>query len=121
MKFIVQEVVTGATRFENKIDGEMIKSGTIFMNVSLDKEGQGWGTRTEATRCDSLEVVDKIKGCPFPILAEIMFEQKATKGKTSLVVMDIRMIRAIEKPIFEERQQVHNPVQKQSLQEKKVA
>jgi hypothetical protein len=96
MIFTVTEVVRGATRFENKIDGEMIKSGTIFMDVSLDKDGEGWGHRTEPRRCESLDVIDRIKSSPFPMLAEIRLEEKATKGKTQLVVMDVKPLKRVE-------------------------
>lgn len=90
MKFTVQEVVRGATRFEGNIDGESIKSAAIFMDVSLEADGTGWGVRTEARRCEKLDVIDRIKSIPFPFKAEIVFEEKATKGKVQLVVLDVK-------------------------------
>lgn len=90
MKFTVQEVVRGATRFAGDINGEKFESGTVFLDVSLDSDGKGWGYRTEPFRCASLEVVDKIKHLPFPFKAELSMEQRATKGKTALVVVDVK-------------------------------
>lgn len=90
MRFKATEVVRGATRFEGKIDGTDMKSATIFVDVSLDQEGRGFGFRTEAMRCLDLAVVDKIKALPFPFKAELEVEQRATKNSTSLVVLDVK-------------------------------
>lgn len=93
MRFKATEVVRGATRFEGKIDGNEMKSATIFVDVSLDQEGRGFGYRTEAMKCLDLGVVDKIKALPFPFKAELEIEQKATKNSTALVVIDVKPIR----------------------------
>jgi len=90
MKFKTQEIVRGATRFSGDIDGNKFESGTVFLDVSLDSDGKGWGYRTEPFRCVDLGVVDRIKHLPFPFKAEIDIEQRATKGKVHMVVIDVR-------------------------------
>lgn len=89
MKFSAKEVVRGATRFQDKIDGEEVKSAYVFVDVSLDQEGRGFGMRTEGKKT-TVEVVDKIKHLPFPFQAEIFFEEIATRNKTQLVVVDVK-------------------------------
>jgi len=90
VKFKTQEIVRGATRFAGDIDGNKFESGTVFLDVSLDSDGKGWGFRTEPFRCVDLAVVDRIKNLPFPFKAELDIEQRATKGRTMLVVIDVR-------------------------------
>lgn len=90
MKFTTQEIVRGATRFAGDINGEKFESGTVFLDVNLDSDGKGWGFRTEPFRCIDLAVVDRIKHLPFPFTAQLQIEQRATKGKTSLVVIDVK-------------------------------
>lgn len=90
MKFKTQEVVRGATRFAGDIDGEAIKSGYVFVDVSLDAEGKGWGYRSEAMKVKDLEVIDRIKDRPFPFLAELEVEQVATRNKSQLIVVNVK-------------------------------
>jgi hypothetical protein len=96
MRMTVKAVVRGATRFDNKIDGELVQSATIFTDVSLDKNGEGWGSRTEPMPCASLDVVDKIKATPFPFEAELEIEQRATKKATRLVVIDCKPLSRVK-------------------------
>lgn len=97
MKFTAKEVVRGATRFADKIDGEEVKSAYIFIDVSLDQEGRGFGMRTEAKKT-TVEVIDRIKHLPFPFTAEISFEEKATRNKTQLVAVDVKPVARVEQP-----------------------
>lgn len=99
------EVVRGATTFDGgEIEGKLFgSSGTVFVDVSLDKEGKGYGVRTEPMRCVGKEVVDRIKHLPFPFRAEIEFEMQATAKKTTLVVLEVKPInRADGKPFPEQ-------------------
>jgi hypothetical protein len=84
------EMVRGATRFSGDIDGEKIESGYVFVDVSLDKEGQGYGFRSEGMKVEKLEVIDKIKHLPFPFKAELSIEFRATRGKTQTIVIDVK-------------------------------
>jgi len=94
MRFKAQEVVRGATKFSGEIDGKYIKSARIFVDVSLDAEGKGFGYRTEGMKCATLELVESIMTKPFPFLAELDVEQKASRQTTELVVVGIRFISA---------------------------
>lgn len=94
MRFKVTEVVRGATRMEFKNDaGETIKAGSVFIDVSLDREGQGFGFRTDAKKCVDLGVIDRIKHTPFPFTAEIEFEERATGKNTQLMVIDVKPLK----------------------------
>lgn len=97
MKFKVQEVVRGATKFDGEIDGKVIKSGQIYMDVSLDKEGRGFGFRTREVKVADLELIDSIAKGPFPFMAEIEFEEIAGRKTAELVVTAIRRLPAQQK------------------------
>lgn len=93
MKFSAKEVVRGATRIAFKNDGgENIEAGTVFVDVSLDKEGSGFGMRTTAMKCKDLAVIDRIKHLPFPFIAELAIEQIAGNKTERLVVTDIKPV-----------------------------
>jgi len=90
MKFKAQEIVRGATRIAFKADnGDNIESGTVFVDVSLDKEGQGFGFRTTGMKCADLGVIDRIKHLPFPLRCELLIEQQAGAKTERLVVVDV--------------------------------
>lgn len=95
MRFTAKEVVRGASRFSGAIDGQDMKSGYIYVDVSLDQADKGngstgFGFRTEAMKVEDLGVIDKIKATPFPFTAELTIEQKATRKATQLVVVDCK-------------------------------
>lgn len=91
MRFKATEIVRGATRIAFKNDnGEQVEAGTVFVDVTLDKEGQGFGFRTEGMKCKDLGVIDRIKATPFPFKAELDIEQQATGKNTRLVVIDVK-------------------------------
>jgi len=95
MKFTATEMVRGATRIAFKNDGgENIEAGTVFVDVTLDKEGAGFGYRTEGMKCKDLGVIDRIKHLPFPFKAELSIEQQATGKATKLVVLDVKPMKA---------------------------
>lgn len=91
MKFVATEVVRGATRIAFKNDsGEQIEAGTVFVDASMDKEGQGFGFRTVGMKCKDLAVIDRIKHLPFPFKAELHIEQIAGSKTEKLVVVDVK-------------------------------
>jgi len=92
MRFKVQEVVRGATKFDGEIDGKVIKSGQIYMDVSLDKDGRGYGFRTREVKVADLDLIDSISKGPFPFLAEIDFEEIAGRKTSELVVVGIKRL-----------------------------
>lgn len=97
MKFKAQEVVRG---FSNK--AYVMENGTavvkcIYIDVVLDGEHGGKGTRTDAMTVESPDVINAISHNAFPLLAELDVEQRATKGKVSLVCVGIRPLQAEKK------------------------
>lgn len=94
MRFEATEVVRGATRFSGTIgEGtEVINSGYVYVDVSLDQDQRGYGFRTEAMKVKDLAVIDRIKALPFPMKAVLTIEQTATRNKTQLVVVDVKPI-----------------------------
>lgn len=90
MQYKADGVVTGFTKFKGDINGESIEANTVFVEVSIGSMGKG--TRTVARKCASEDVIKKIEHLPFPIKAEIVLEEQATKNKEQLVVLDIRPV-----------------------------
>jgi hypothetical protein len=94
---VVKEIVRGCTRIAFKNDrGEDVEAGTVFVDVSLDKEGQGYGYRTEGMKCKDLAVIDRIKHNPFPLMAELSIEMQATGKNTRLVILDIKPLSRVD-------------------------
>jgi len=84
-------VVRGATMVAFRNDaGEMIEGNSLFVDVALNPKQGGFGSRTEPMRCADKTVIERIKHLPFPFEAEFAMEQQATKGKTTLVVVDCK-------------------------------
>ncbi|MDB5802719.1 MAG: hypothetical protein JWN73_41 [Betaproteobacteria bacterium] len=96
MKFTAKEVVRGATNMKYNIDGENIASLALHIDVKMDPTQGGFGYRTEAMAVDSEEVIKSIQHNPFPFQAELEVEQRATKGKTKLVVIGVKPIVAVK-------------------------
>lgn len=94
MRFKAQEVVRGISNKTYNIDGQTAIVKVAHVDVALDGEHGGKGFRTDAMQCDTPEVLDSIKHNTFPMLAELDVEQRATRGKTSLVIVGIRPIEA---------------------------
>lgn len=95
MRFTAKEIVRGVTRFHDTIDGKEIKSAFVFVDVSLDKEGRGWGHRTNEMKCKDLAVIDAIKQNPFPFEAELEIEQIAGRKTAELVVVGIKPLKRV--------------------------
>jgi hypothetical protein len=94
MKFKAQEVVRGISNMTYNIDGQSAVTKVAYIEVALDAAHGGKGTRTDAVQVADTEVLKQIEHNPFPMLAELEFEQRATKNKTSLVIVSITPIKA---------------------------
>lgn len=92
MKFTAKEVVRGFSNMAYNIDGQTAQVKVIYIDVQLNSEHGGKGTRTDATQVDNPEILDGIKHNNFPMICELDFEQRATKGKVSLVCTGIRPV-----------------------------
>lgn len=92
MKFTVKEVVRGFSNMAYNIDGQTAQVKVVYIDVELNSEHGGKGTRTEATQVDSPDVIERIKHNAFPMVCELDIEQRATKGKVALVITAIRPV-----------------------------
>jgi len=98
MKFTAKEVVRGISNMQYNIDGQTAQVKCLHIDVELTQEHGGRGTRTDAKQVESAEVIseafDSVPGqmgpVQFPVICELDFVEKATRGKTSLVIVAIR-------------------------------
>jgi hypothetical protein len=91
MQVLGKGVVRGATMVAFTNDaGELIEGNSLFVDVQLEAKRGGFGSRTEPMRCVDKSVVERIKHLPFPFEAEFAMEQQATKGKTTLVIVECK-------------------------------
>jgi len=102
MIFTSKCVVRGVTQFAGNIDGEDIEANTAFIDVELDSKHGGYGSRTAPKRCKDKDVIDRIKHNPFPFIAEVTFQELATKGKETMVITEIKplsMLKTSDQPL----------------------
>jgi hypothetical protein len=92
MKFTAKEVVRGFSNKQYDIDGSIAIVKCIYIDVALDSEHGGKGTRTDAKPVDSPAVIEAIAHNAFPLVCELDFEEKATRGKVALVCTAIRPV-----------------------------
>lgn len=95
MQLKAEGVVTGYTQFKGDIDGQTIDANTIFVEVSIGQMGKG--CRSVARKCMSADVIAKVAHLPFPIHAELVMEEQATRNKEQIVVLEIRPIKVMPK------------------------
>lgn len=94
MKFTAKEVVRGFSNKAYQMDNGTAVVKCIYIDVQLDAEHGGKGTRTDAMVVESPDVIRAIEHNAFPMLAELEVEQRATKGKVQLVCTGIKPIHA---------------------------
>lgn len=100
MRFKAQEVVRGiSNKVYNMDNGQTATVKVAHIDVVLDDAHGGKGCRTDAMQCADAGVLDAIQHNPFPMLAELEIEQRATKGKTSLVIVGIRPLEVSKQPM----------------------
>lgn len=98
MKFTAKEVVRGFSNMAYNIDGQTAQVKVVYIDVELNQEHGGHGTRTDAKACASPQVIEDAFVVPvgqigpfrFPCVCELDFEERATKGKVALVIVGIR-------------------------------
>jgi hypothetical protein len=98
MKFTAKEVVRGISNMTYNIDGQQAQTKVAYIEVALDAAHGGKGTRTDAVQVAEAEVLKQIEHNTFPMLAELEFEQRATKNKTQLVIVGIKPLKTITEP-----------------------
>lgn len=95
MKFKAQEVVRGISNMTYNIDGQQAVTKVAHVDVALDGAHGGKGFRTDAMQVADSEILKQIEHNPFPMLAELEVEQRATKGKVSLVIVGIKPLKTL--------------------------
>lgn len=98
MRFKTQEVVRGFQNITYTIDGKEAATKVIFTDVVLREDAGGKGTRTQDRKCVDAEVIRAVEHLPFPLVAELEIEERATKNRAELFVLNIRPIEANKQP-----------------------
>ena len=93
MPFEIQETVRGISNMTYNIDGQTAVTKVAYIDVKLDETQGGKGTRTDAVRCQSQDVLKAVEHNTFPFLATLSMEMQATKGKTTMVILAITPIK----------------------------
>lgn len=96
MKFTATETVRGFLDHIYNIDGNSADSRYLFIDVALDPDHGGRGMRTEGYKVESSQVFDVIRAFPLPVRCELELEAKASRGKSTMVVMSIK---PLERPV----------------------
>lgn len=92
MKFTVKEVVRGFSNMAYQIDGQTAQVKCVYIDVAMNAEHGGKGTRTDAKIVESPEIIKQIEHNEFPLICELDFEERATRGKVALVIVGMRPI-----------------------------
>ena len=99
MKFTAKEVVRGFSNMAYNIDGEVAQVKVVYIDVELNHEHGGKGTRTDAKMVDKPEIIAAVSHNAFPLVCELDFEERATKGKVALVITAIRPVEMPGQPV----------------------
>lgn len=92
-------VIKGVSFFADKIDGEMVNSGVVFIEEQLDdKSGRAKGFRTVEYRCPDSEIPKRLIHNTFPVQAEVVFELTTSKRTQSVTVADVRPASKVPNP-----------------------
>jgi hypothetical protein len=99
MKFTQELVIKGAGFFPGS-DG-FSASGTVFIEEEMTPETSGgkcWGSRTVARPVTVPEVITRISHTPFPMLAEVTFEEVIGRKAEKMAISNIKPLRALADP-----------------------
>lgn len=87
-------VIKGAAYFNDKIDGESINSGSVFIEESLDEStGRARGVRTVEYRTPDSELPSALVKAELPGQFEVGFEIVTTKRGQSIRVVSAKAIK----------------------------
>jgi hypothetical protein len=82
-------VVKGAGFFNDKIDGELIDSGSVFIEEQLDEsKGRAKGFRTVEYRCENHELAARLCKGELPAQFDVQFEIVTSKRGQVIRVVD---------------------------------
>jgi hypothetical protein len=92
-QFTKQVPVKGVSFFADKIDGEQINSGAVFIEEQLDdSKGRAKGFRTVEYKTPDSELPKALIHNTFPVLCEVVFEITTTKRGQAITVVDARPV-----------------------------
>lgn len=90
-QFTKNAVVKGVSFFADKIDGEQVNVGAIFIEESLDEsKGRAKGFRTVEYRCPDSELPKRLIHNTFPLQCEVVFAITTTKRGQTITIADVK-------------------------------
>lgn len=95
MRMQVQEVVRGFQNMTYTIDGKEVQTKVIFIDVNLNEDAGGKGSRTRDMKCVTADTIKAIEHNSFPLLCTLDIEELATKNKSELFVRGITPIKNV--------------------------
>lgn len=98
-QFTKQVPIKGVSFFADKIDGEAINSGAVFIEEALDdSKGRAKGFRTVEYKCPDSELPRSLIHNTFPLLCDVVFEITTTKRGQSITVVKATPARSQQQP-----------------------
>jgi hypothetical protein len=92
-------IVKGAAFFNDKIDGDMVDSGTVFIEEALDESsGRARGVRTVDYRCPDHQVAKELIGHELPGEFEVNFEVVTAKKTQTIKVVGFKRVGKVTQP-----------------------
>lgn len=92
-------IVKGAAFFNDKIDGEVIDSGTVFIEESLDEStGRAKGFRTVDYRCPDHQIAKALIARSLPEELEVQFEIATSKSRQVIRVVGFKPVGKVVEP-----------------------
>jgi hypothetical protein len=96
MQIKVKSIIKGAGFFEGEVEGQVFKTGQIFIEEPFDKSKPNYkGFRTVEYKCENTDTVRPIMTLDFPINADVTMEMSATKRGQVVVVTEIKPIGSV--------------------------
>lgn len=93
--FVKTSVIKGIAFFADKIEGQDVNVGSVFIEEQLDEsKGNAKGFRTVEYKAASAEVVRPLMNLEFPISGEVHFRMLVSKRAHQIVVEAIKPIGA---------------------------
>lgn len=91
--FVRTAVIKGVAFFADKIDGQDVNVGSVFIEEPLDEsKGNAKGWRTVEYKAASAEVVRSVMHNEFPITADVHFRMHVTKRNHQVVVEALKPV-----------------------------
>lgn len=93
MQFTNKCKVLGVAFFAGNIDGKDLDSGTLFIEEQLDESTErAKGFRSVEYKLPNSGMAKAIMHNAFPLIAEVSFETRVTKGASSIAVTGVKPV-----------------------------